>query len=89
MIENINTNQAKNMLGQNPIVNPDPAKTRSQDASDVALRVDFAELVEQAKQASETNADAVEEARQLLNSGRLTTPENVRSAARDMLDFGV
>ncbi len=77
------------MLGQNPIVNTDPAKTRPQEASDVALRVDFAELVEQAKQATETDTNAVEEARQLLRTGRLTSPENIHAAAQGMLEFGI
>lgn len=89
MIENININQAGNMLGQSPIANPDPAKARNQDASDVDLRVDFASLVNQATESAQTNIEAVEEARQLLRSGQLITPQSVRSAAQNMLEFGV
>ena len=77
------------MLGQSPITNPDPAKARNENASDVDLQVDFANLVNQAKESAQTNAEVVEEARQLLRSGRLVTPESIRLAAQHMLEFGV
>jgi len=40
-------------------------------------------------QAVETAPNAVETAKELLQSGRLITPENIRSAAEEILKFGI
>jgi hypothetical protein len=48
--------------------------------------VDFAEL---ARKAPDVNTDAVAQARQLLESGQLSTPDAVRRAAESMLRHGI
>jgi len=77
------------MPGQSPIANPNSAKAHQLNDSDVTLQTDFADLISQARESSVANAEAVEQARKLLDSAQLTTPENIRSAARDILQFGV
>jgi len=67
----------------------DATNRSAADDSDATLQVNFADMVNQALQAAETDADAVQKARELLQSNRLTTPENIRSAAEDMLTFGI
>jgi anti-sigma28 factor (negative regulator of flagellin synthesis) len=47
------------------------------------------ELAKQAAAASEINWDKVAEARKLIESGSLATPEAVQNAARRLVDFGV
>ena len=47
------------------------------------------QLIEKAKQSPAAGTDSVQEARELLLSGKLTSPENVRAAAESILDFGI
>jgi hypothetical protein len=47
------------------------------------------ELAKQAVAAAEINWDKVAEARKLIESGTLATPEAVQNAARRLVDFGV
>lgn len=89
MIENISTSQAGNILGQSLTGNTDPARVRRQHDSEVDLQVDFGELIQQAKEATGASTEAVEEARRLLASGQLTTAENIREAARKILESGI
>ncbi|MCX5654402.1 MAG: hypothetical protein NTY65_07125 [Planctomycetota bacterium] len=47
------------------------------------------ELAKQAAAASEINWDNVAEARKLIESGGLSTPEAIQNAAQRLLDLGV
>jgi hypothetical protein len=89
MIENISTSQTSPILGNTPLQSVDPAKSRPANDSDATLQISFADLIEKAKQSSAANTDSVQEARELLLSGKLTSPENIRSAAENILDFGI
>jgi len=54
--------------------------------------VDYGTLIEEAKSAEadpRAEAEAVTEARELLLSGQLETPENIRSAAENIVRLGV
>ncbi len=89
MINNIDANQVGSILGKTPLPNPDATNKRVQDDTDVTLQVSFADLINQAKESEAADPAAVEEAKELLLSGELTSPENIRSAAENMLRFGV
>jgi len=89
MIENIKNNHVAHMMGINAAPRADATSQPAADNSDATLQVEFADMVNQALQATETDADAVEKARELLQSNRLTTPENIRSAAESIVTFGV
>jgi len=89
MINNIDRSQLGQLAGQPPLPGADPAATRPVNDADASLQVRFGDLINQAKQAAETDTDAVREARQLLASGQLTSPENIASAARNILSFGI
>ncbi|MBN2132435.1 MAG: hypothetical protein JW741_23235 [Sedimentisphaerales bacterium] len=89
MIDNISANPTGHLVGQTPLSQGDPANTRAQNDPDVALQVDFAGLIDKAKQIPQDDAAAVTEARKLLLSGELTDPSNVRSAAMNILKYGV
>ncbi len=89
MINNINSNQIGPLMGQPPLPNTDPAASRPAEDADAALQVRFGDLISQAKQSDKTDTDAVKEARELLRSGRLTSPENIASAAENMLTYGI
>jgi len=89
MINNIDRNQIGHLVGQPAPTSPDPGDTRPVSDADAALQVRFADLITQAKESAKVDTDAVQEARQLLNSGQLTSPENIASAARNILNFGI
>ena len=76
-------------MGKTPLPHPDPANTRSPSDSDATIQVQFADILNRARQAEEADSDAVQKARELLLSGRLTSPENVRAAAENIVNFGV
>jgi hypothetical protein len=89
MIENINANQIGQTLGKTPLPHPDPLNVRPANDSDATIQVHFADILTRARQAGEADANAVEEARKLLLSGRLTSPENIRSAATNIITSGI
>lgn len=89
MIENIQNNAMTRMMGSNTPPHADATNKPAVNDLDATLQVNFADTVSQALQMTETDADAVAKARELIQSNRLTTPENIRSAAENMLTFGI
>jgi len=67
----------------------DSARVLSNRALDVSLRTDYAYLIEQVIQAPDTDAVAIRRAHELLLSGQLEDPENLRAAAESIATFGV
>jgi hypothetical protein len=89
MIENISANQTSPILGNTPLQSVDPAKSRPANDLDATLQISFADLIEKAKQPPAADTETVQEAMDLLLSGKLTSPENIRSTAQSILDFGI
>ncbi len=89
MIHNINTNSVGHLMGQASLSAADPVATRPANDADAALHISFDDLIGKAKDSTEAQATAVEEARQLLLSGQLISPENIASAARNILTSGI
>jgi hypothetical protein len=89
MIENVQNNHMTRMMGTNTPPQTDATNKPAVNDLDATLQVNFADTVSQALQATETDVDAVAKARELIQSNRLTTPENIRSAAENILTFGV
>lgn len=103
MIEKINNNQIRDLLEElsprqlNPgsaVPNNDTGVPRTRkDAfggpTDVSVQVNYASLIDRAMQVSQTDADAVGAARELLLSGQLESPKNMRAAAENIIKFGI
>jgi hypothetical protein len=89
MIQNINTNSVGHLIGQSSFAASDPVAARPTNDADAALHVSFDDLINKAKAPDPAEATAVEEARQLLISGQLTSPQNIQSAAQNILRFGI
>ncbi len=89
MVPNINVNEMGPTLGKTPLPHPDLTNARPPSESDATIEVSFADIINKARQAEEADSEAVQKARELLLSGRLTTPENIRAAAQDILKFGI
>jgi hypothetical protein len=89
MIDNVHNNQITQAMGRNTLPHTDVANKPAADSSDATLQADFADLINRAIQASETETDAVRRARALLESGQLTSLENIRSAAENIVGLGI
>ncbi|MBP7051118.1 MAG: hypothetical protein KBE65_08895 [Phycisphaerae bacterium] len=89
MIENVQNNHITHRMGMNSVSQADTSNRPTASDLDATVQVNFAGMVNQALQADETDVDAVQKAKELLQTNRLTTPENIRSAAENMLTFGI
>jgi len=89
MIDNINANQVGHLLGKSLPFNTDAPASRPRNDADAALNVRFGDLINQARQSAAEKSQAVDEARELIESGRLTSSQNIEAAARNMLSFGI
>lgn len=57
--------------------------------ADVSVQVDYASLIDQATQNPQTDAQLVQEARELLLSGEYESLPRIREAIEDILAFGI
>jgi hypothetical protein len=89
MIDNIQNNQMAHAMGKPALPQPGPTNKPAADGSDATLQISFADLINQAIQVPQTETDAVQRARALLQSGQLTSPENIRSAAANIVTYGI
>ena len=89
MIERIDANQIRETLEKSAAQLPDAAIPRVNNEADASLETDFAPLIENAVQPPQTDEQAVQQAKELLASGQLDTPENYIEAARRIVDFGI
>jgi len=89
MIDKININQIPDprQVGDGPSQNrPKPAVN---DQADATLQIDFGRLIEQAINTPPAQSDAVQKARELLESGQLDNPANIKEAAENIIKFGL
>ena len=88
MIEKIENNLIRDIqeAASHPTGSP---RQEAADKADASLEVQFASLLEQARQAPQDDADAVQRARDLLITRQLDTPDNLRQAADNILTFGL
>ena len=89
MINNIQNNQIAHAMGTNGLPHADATNKRVAQGVDATLQVNFADLINQAMQPTEAEVNAVQKARELLAAGQLTSPENIRSAAQNIVSFGI
>ena len=89
MIEKIKNNQISDILKESSSKQLEQSKGSGNTQEDASLQVTHDSLIEQAKQIPSEDANAVQEARQLLLSGQLDTLENIRAAAEAIVKFGI
>jgi hypothetical protein len=92
MIDKININQISDprLAGDgSPADQQNRIKPVTDNKADATLQIDYARLIEQATQGFETDVDAVKKAKELLQSGQLDNPANIREAAANIIKFGV
>lgn len=89
MIEKIDPNQIQGFLEKSSSRQPDSANSVSDKDVDISLQADYVPLINKAMQIPQADARAVQCARELLLSGQLENPENIRAAAENIISFGV
>ena len=89
MIDKIDANQIRESIEKAASQLPDPTKTPVNSREDASLQVDFASLIEDAVQPPQTDAQAVQRARELLIAGLLETEANILGAAESIADYGI
>jgi len=89
MIEKIDTNQIQDFLGKPSSKQSDSTKALPNNGADVSLQVNYASFIDKAKQTPQTDTEAVQRAQELLLSGELESPENIRAAAENIIRFGI
>ena len=88
MIEKIDTNQPL-IKSEASSKQPDPARALPDNAADASLQVNYASLINEATQIPQTDTEAVQRAQELLLSGQLESPENIRAAAENIAESGI
>ncbi len=89
MIENVNNNQIQKPFEKPSATPHNPVSSASNNNADVSLQADIASLIEKAVEITAEDNQAVRCARELLQTGRLDTPENIRTATDNIIQFGI
>lgn len=89
MIENINTNQPQNLLENSSSSQPGSAGAAQNNQPDVSLKVEYASLIDKAAQIQQTDTNTLQQAKELLASGRLESPQNFQEAAENIIKFDI
>ncbi|HUT30638.1 MAG TPA: hypothetical protein VMX13_12660 [Sedimentisphaerales bacterium] len=85
----IDTNGIQDFLEKPAPTQINSVRPRPNDDGDASLRVSYASLIDEAMQSQEVDKGAIDRAQELLLSGELDDPENVREAAGNILRFGI
>jgi len=88
MIEKINTSQIQDLLEKLSPKQP-TAGAPPNNAADASLQLDYASFIDKATQTPQTDTKAVQRAQELLISGQLENPQNIRVAAENISKFGI
>lgn len=89
MIDKIGNNQVPGLWDGQSARQPAQARPSQGAPADASLQINHAALIEKAVNSPTDDSDAVQRARRLMLSGQLDTPENIRQAAANIINFGV
>lgn len=89
MIGKIDPNQIRDILEKSSKQHDCAKALPINNGGDASLQVNYASLIEKAKQAQPPDPMAIQRARELLLSGQLESPENIREAAENIVKFGI
>jgi hypothetical protein len=85
----IETNPIQDFLETSLPSQPDAVRTVSNSDADAAIRLNYAHLIDEAGQSPSTDRIDVQRALELLSSGQLESPENIRAAVENILKLGI
>jgi hypothetical protein len=76
-------------LKESSAMQSSPSNNPAKTGLDASLQVSYDSLIEQAEQIAPEDASVVQQARELLLSGQLDSPENIQAAAEAIVKLGV
>jgi len=89
MLDKINNNRISDALKEAFPKQTAPVKGDTDKQADASLQISYSSLIEEAKQSQQQETITVEQARKLIESGQLDTPENIRAAAEAITKLGI
>jgi hypothetical protein len=89
MIEKIDTSRIQSSIDKSLSKQPGSADNVTNQNIDASLQVDYASLIDKAVNAQQSDVEPVRRAKELLLSGKLDSPENIRAAAENIITFGI
>jgi hypothetical protein len=89
MIEKVDTNQINNFLEKSSSRQPNNAVALPGNDPAVSIQVDYASFIDSALKIPQEDYLIVERAKELLLSDRLDSPDNVKTAAENMITLGI
>jgi len=89
MIDKIGTNNQPLIESGSSAGLPNPPGVIRGNDVDVSVQVDYASLVDKAMKPPETDDQRVQQARELLLSGKLDSMDIIREAAENIVKYGV
>jgi hypothetical protein len=89
MIEKINTNQIPDYMDKSASKQPNTTGAAPDVDADLSVDVNYASLISKATQVPETDNQIVQRAKELLKSGELDNPENIKQAAENIVTYGI
>ncbi len=88
MIDKINIQPIPELPAKPTTKQPESNETTS-STDDASLEVNYESLIKKAMEIPESDATEVETAKELIASGELESIDNIRRAAKDIIEFGV
>lgn len=85
----IDTNGIQDFVEKSASKQFSSSRAPSNNDADASLRVNYASLIDKAMEIPHADANTVEQAQELLLSGELESPENIREAAENIGTFGI
>ena len=89
MIEKINTNHIPDYSDKSASKQTNANGAVPNINKDVSVDVNYASLISKATRIPEYDNQAVQRAKELLKSGELDNPENIKQAAENIVTFGI
>ena len=89
MIEHIGTNNQPLIESGSSTGQPNSSGAMRGNDVDVSIQVNYASLVEKAMQPPKTDDQLVQQARELLLSGKLDSEEIIKGAIENILLYGI
>ncbi|MHC4725990.1 MAG: hypothetical protein ACYS17_02085 [Planctomycetota bacterium] len=89
MIEKVDTNQIQSFLEKTSSRPPNAAADSTKNEVGVTVQVDYAAFIDSAMITPKTDSLIIEQTKELLLSGQLESPENIRKAAENIITLGI
>lgn len=89
MIEKVDTNQIQSFVEKSSSRPPKTLVACKGNDEGVTVQVDYASFIESAIKIPQNDSRLVEKAKELLLSGRLESPENIKKAAKNIVTYGI